>query len=278
MTSLRALAPLRSAVPARRIAVSARRIAALGLVALLAAGCMPASTTSQGQAINGLYVLFFGAAAVVFAIVAGLITWSIFRYRRTSPPPGDVLDLPPQVRDNRLLETIWTGLPILTVIGLFAATMVTLGVVQARAPQDSLNMRVTAFQWSWQFEYPDAGVVITGTPGQTVHMVVPVGRTVHITLVSADVNHAFYVPAFLFKMDAIPGRVGEFNFKVDQAGTYRGQCAEFCGIYHDRMIFEVDAVSPAQFQTWLSQQPHGTLPPSPTSVVAQSPTPAPSSR
>ena len=79
----------------------------------------------------------------------------------------------------------------------------------------------------------------------------PVGRTIHLTVESLDVNHAFYVPAFLFKRDAIPGHPTSFDFTVDAAGTYAGQCAEFCGVLHDTMTFTVRAVDGPAFEAWL---------------------------
>jgi cytochrome c oxidase subunit II len=84
---------------------------------------------------------------------------------------------------------------------------------------------------------------------------VPVGEPVRVTVASADVVHSFYVPQFLFKRDAVPGRESSFDFTVEDAGTYRGQCAEFCGIYHSRMPFTVRAVSRTDYDAWVSSQP-----------------------
>jgi cytochrome c oxidase subunit 2 len=85
-------------------------------------------------------------------------------------------------------------------------------------------------------------------------MVVPVGEPIHIVLTSADVDHAFYVPQFLFKRDAIPGHPNEFDVTITDPGTYNGQCAEFCGIYHDRMLLSVQAVSRPEYDAWLAAQ------------------------
>ncbi len=266
---------LRVGAPGRRLRVTA---AAIGMAAV-AAGCMPQGVTEQSKSVNTLYDIFFGAAVVVFVIVAGLVSWSIIRYRHRGPGPASDAPLPPQYHGNLVLEAIWTTLPILTVLGLFGATMVSLGVIQAAAPSDAVQVHVTAFQWQWRFDYTGQNVTVLGTADQDPVLVVPVGRTVHVTLTSADVNHAFWVPAFLFKQDAIAGHPNQFSFKVDQAGTYRGQCAEFCGIYHDRMVFSVKAVSEAEFSTWLHQQqaaasassgtsaaPSGAVPASPTAA------------
>jgi cytochrome c oxidase subunit II len=90
-----------------------------------------------------------------------------------------------------------------------------------------------------------------------------VGEPVRVTVTSADVVHSFYVPQFLFKRDAVPGRETSFDFTVDDPGTYRGQCAEFCGIYHSRMPFSVRAVSPADYDAWVASQPKSNPAPSP---------------
>jgi cytochrome c oxidase subunit II len=95
--------------------------------------------------------------------------------------------------------------------------------------------------------------------------VLPVGEPVRITLVAADVVHAFYVPAFLFKRDAVPGRETVFEITIEQPGSYGGQCAEFCGTFHSRMPFTIRAVSRTEFEAWLASQPGLTAPsPSPS--------------
>lgn len=238
------------------------RLALVGLAAVVLGGCIPAPATRQAQATAWLYWVFVGAAVVVAAIVWGLISWSIVRHRRRSD------DLPVQTHGNLALEVIWTTLPILTVLALFGLTLVTLGQVDARSPERGVEIRVTAFQWQWRFDYPGARVTVTGQLGAPATMVVPVGVPVHITLVSNDVDHAFWVPAFLFKRDAIPGHPNTFDFDVTTAGTYGGQCAEFCGLYHDQMLLSVKAVSVAEYQAWLA-----TAPRTPAGEASSGPTP-----
>ncbi len=223
-----------------------------GLTAALATSCMPHAATQQEQSTYNLYQLFFWTAAVVAAIVFVLTTLAVIRFRRR---PGQRDDqLPSQTRENTRLEIAWTALPFLTVFVLFIFTLATLNTVDAMPPNPALTVDVTAFRWSWSFAYPGKGVDIVGATHEVPEMVVPVGQNVHIVLTSADVAHAFWIPKFLFKRDAIPGIVNQFDFTVQQAGTYTGQCAEYCGLYHDQMIFVLRAVPPAQFQTWLAQQ------------------------
>lgn len=246
---------------------------AAAALALVAGGCMPQPATTQARDISNLYTVFLVAAAIVAAIVWGLVSWSVLRYRH-KPRAGEAL--PPQYQNNLLLEAIWTGLPILTVIGLFGLTFVTINQVQAVSPETGVSVHVEAFQWQWRFTYTGSGVTVTGQIGQAPpELVVPVGQPIHVLLTSADVNHAFFVPAFLFKRDAIPGHPNTFDFTVMNPGTYNGQCAEFCGVFHDRMTFSVRAVSAADFSSWLAAAKASATPvasPSPSSVPETTPT------
>jgi cytochrome c oxidase subunit II len=219
-------------------------------VSLCLAGCMPAPATEQARATSTLWTEFVVAGAVVGGIVWGLITIAIVRYRRR---PADGGAVPPQIADSRPLEIAWTVLPILTIIGLFGLTLVALGQVDARAAS-RVTVDVTAFRWQWRFDYEGTPVSVVGGPDQPAEMVVPAGEPVHIVLRSADVDHAFFVPQFLFKRDAIPGHPTEFDLTID-AGTYSGQCAEFCGVFHDRMTLTVRAVPRAEFDAWLASRP-----------------------
>jgi cytochrome c oxidase subunit 2 len=225
-----------------------RRLVALGLLLLLMAGCRfgaPPGDTEQGQKIGNLYHLMFYIAIGVAAIVYLLILWCIVRYRRK----GD--DLPPQFRYHVPLEITYTVIPVLIVVGIFVATFRTENRVDDVAANPSLIVNVTAFQWQWRFQYPRQHVQIVGTPQQPPTLVVPVGKTVRINLRAADVNHAFFVPDFLFKRDAIPGFVNHFDLNPTHVGTFVGECAEFCGLNHAEMYFTVEAVPPERFASAL---------------------------
>jgi cytochrome c oxidase subunit 2 len=226
------------------------RAAALFLLVLLAAGCTPNPVTTQAADVRTLYNFFLVAAAVVFVIVAGLIGWSIVRYRDR----GDG-GLPVQTASNLTIEIIWWALPTLLVIALFIASAQVLGKVDATVPNPAVSVKVEGFQWQWRFTYEGQNVVITGEPGSPPELVLPVGEDIHFDLQSDDVIHSFYIPAFLFKRDVIPGVHNRFDLTIDQAGTYSGQCAEFCGLYHDEMLFSIRAVPPAEFASWLATQP-----------------------
>ncbi len=207
--------------------------------------------TDRGVATRQLYNIVFYIAVVIFVLVEGLIVFSVFRFRRK---PGDDT-LPPQTHGNNLVEVIWTVIPTAIVLALFFMSWQTLNTVDAATKSD-VHVRAVAARFQWQFDYLDADGKTLFTQslpvGEDGGLVLPVGEPVHITLRSPDVIHAFYVPKFLFKRDVIPGKENNFDFTVEEPGTYRGQCAELCGPYHGSMIFEVNAKSKADFDTWMA--------------------------
>ncbi|HEX5013568.1 MAG TPA: cytochrome c oxidase subunit II [Candidatus Limnocylindrales bacterium] len=241
---------------------SIRGVVLAAALAILAAGCLPAPATEEAQQVTTLYGVFVAIAAVIALIVFGLATWAILRHRQK---PGD--PLPDQSHGSLRVEFIWTAIPVLIILGLFAGTLAVLGRVDAHNPNPGVELRVEAFRWGWTFSYPGSGVSVTGITPDGPEAVLPVGEPIKIVVASHDVIHAFFVPVFLFKRDAIPGRESAFDVTIDEPGTYRGQCAEFCGIYHSRMPFSIRAVSRAEFDQWLASQPRAS-PPAEGSPVA----------
>jgi cytochrome c oxidase subunit II len=225
-------------------------LAALTAAANVAA-CIPQAVTSEGSSINNLYTVAVAMSVVVAVLVWGLLTFAIIRYRRGRRASTD---LPPQTSGSRLLETIWTAGPLLAILVLFTLTLLTLNVVTAAPQQGAVRLDVQGFRWGWTMSYPDDGVTVEGllTPGPEA--VLPVGRQITINLTAADVIHSFFVPQFLYKRDAIPGHPTAFTLTIQQEGTYSGQCAEFCGVYHSQMPFTIRAVSDADYQSWLAAQ------------------------
>jgi len=212
------------------------------------AGCLRVPATQQARAVSDLWTVFVVAAASVGVLVWGLITIALVRYRRRAADAGIV---PPQIHDAPRLEIAWTIGPIVLVLVLFWLTLGALGRIDARTP-GRVTVDVTGFRWQWRFDYPDTGVSISGGPDSPAEMVVPAGEPIHIVLTATDVIHSFYVPQFLFKRDAIPGRPNEFDLTIDEPGAYGGQCAEFCGVFHDRMTLTVRAVTRPQYDAWLA--------------------------
>lgn len=209
--------------------------------------------TEQGKATRSLYDVVFAIGAIVFVLVEAAIVFTVFRYRRK---PGDD-ELPPQIHGNNLVEVIWTAIPTAIVLFLFVMSWQTLNKVDATV-QEQLHVRAVAARYQWQFDYLDTSgntVFSQALPvGETGGLVLPVGEPILVSLKSMDVIHAFYVPKFLFKRDVIPGRENSFDFTIDEPGTYRGQCAELCGPFHGSMVFEVHALTQADFTTWYQQQ------------------------
>jgi cytochrome c oxidase subunit 2 len=232
------------AMPRRR--APAARWLAVAVAALLASGCVPQSVTDQGQAIQNLYNLFLYIAAVVFVVVSGLVIWSVIRYRRRDD------ELPKQTHGNNRLELLWTLIPTVIVLALFVFTLQAQNKVLDQSGQADVRVTVTAFQWSWRFTYEGTGAEVLGTPDRIPEMVVPVGQTIRVKLISADVVHSFYVPQTLFKRQAIPGTDNVFDLTFDKVGLYHGQCTQFCGLQHADMVFRVRVVDEGAYQSWLA--------------------------
>jgi cytochrome c oxidase subunit II len=232
----------------RRRAVGLICLAAL--FASLLAACTQSPATVEGGRVQVLYNLFLIAAGGVFVVVAGLIGWNIARYRAAGRD-----ELPVQTHTNLTLELFWWALPTALVIGLFVASAVVLNTNDARSANPQVRVRVEGFQWGWRFTFPDSGVQVAATPNAPPELLLPVGEIIDFQLVSDDVIHAFFIPRFLVKRDTVPGVDNHLQLTIDQEGTYAGQCAEFCGLLHDQMLFSIRAVTPAEFQSWLAAQP-----------------------
>lgn len=211
-------------------------------------------STSQAQDAFKLWQFFFIAGIAIGGIVAILIVWSVFRYRRRSDA------IPPQTQYHTLFELVYTIVPVLLVLVLFAFTVITENEVDAVSNSPDVKINVTAFQWGWQFQYPTYHVSVQGVETQDPAMVVPAGKTVRIYLRSADVVHGFYVPQFNFSRYALPGVTNVFDLNVLHPGVYRGQCTQLCGLYHSLMFFRVKAVTPQQFQVWAQTSASGRSP------------------
>jgi cytochrome c oxidase subunit II len=153
----------------------------------------------------------------------------------------------------------WLELGYAALLAGVAATLVTFSLrAEARVDDVSddpaLTIDVTAFQWQWRFVYPGTGVALAGSRERPATLTVPVGRTILFELTARDVVHSFWVPELRFKRDAFPKRTTRFDLVFPHEGTYAGRCAEFCGLRHADMTFEVEALSPAEFESWLESR------------------------
>jgi cytochrome c oxidase subunit 2 len=237
----------------------APRLLPIALPLVTASSCsfgMPNGASEQGNDIFSLWQVFFWAAIVVAAVVYGLIGWSLLRYRRRRSADPD--ELGRAFRANVPLEIVYTAIPVAIVIGLFALSINTGDRVGEISPDPDVVLHAEAFSWGWRFSFPDEQVTVLsdpsaeGVPGPVLEL--PVGETVRVELTSNDVIHAFWVPEFLFKRDAIPGRTSVFDITPTTPGTYHGVCSEYCGLNHAYMTFTVKVVSAEEFRSWLGQQ------------------------
>lgn len=223
----------------------------------------PEPHTVEAKEVFWLYNVVLVMGGIVFVGVEGFIVYSIFRYRRRDDR------LPTQVHGNNLIELIWTAIPTVIVMILFVLSTITLNSISTRAATPGVTIEVDGFQWQWTFNYldgypdPDNAVSITGSPANPPVMALPVGEPVRLILRSDDVIHSFFVPSFLVKRDVVPTGdrpPNELEFTVSEAGTYAGQCAEFCGDLHARMTFSVQAMSRPDFEAWIAAIRAGATP------------------
>jgi cytochrome c oxidase subunit 2 len=227
----------------------------LGL-AILGSGCAQSGATVQGQKVHGLYVVIALMAAPVFFAVEGVLIWSLVRFRRRADDPA----LGPQTTGSTRALVVFFVIPAVIVAALFGFGEQTLASVIKQDPNPAVKIRAEGFQWEWTFYYLNEGFFVSGKtktadrPEKPAVMVLPVGEAVKIDLHSRDVIHSFFVPGFLFKKDVIPGRENSFTVTPSTLGTFRAQCAEFCGLWHSHMTFVVEVVTAADYAAWAEQQ------------------------
>jgi len=187
----------------------------------------------------------------VGGIVVTLLAVTVIRDRRRHSQPDG---LPPQTRENIPLEIAYTAVPLVIVAVLFAVTMRVQKPVTRLSGDPGLTVEATAFQWGWRFAYPARNVTVLGDSNAPPTLVLPLGVTTRLELASPDVIHSFYVPAFLDKRDLIPGTVNEMDVTPTRTGRFAGYCAEFCGLDHSRMTFDVEVVEEPEFERWLAER------------------------
>jgi len=201
--------------------------------------------------VQDLFDAYLWIAVAVAAIVFGTVGFAAIRYRHR---PGRE---PSRKSDAMTAELVYVGILILVVAGLVTATFTTEDKVDAVSSDPALEVDVTAFQWGWTWAYPD-GVTVTGNSDAPPTFAIPVDRTIRFTLRSRDVIHAFWIPEQRFKRDAFPNRTTQFDLDFDEPGLNDGVCAEFCGLRHSQMAFNVLALSEPDFQSWLADRRGGT--------------------
>jgi cytochrome c oxidase subunit 2 len=225
---------------------------ALLLVGIAAAGnggvAPPAPKSPNADRIRDSYWLILALSGAIFVVVEGALAVFVFRFRgrgRGREVEG------PQIHGSTRLELMWTAVPVLLLVAIAGFVFYKLPGIQdvpkAQAGGERLNITVDAHQFYWQFDYPNGVVSID-------ELRVPTNRVVTLDIVSHDVDHSWWIPEFSGKFDAIPGETNHTWFRVSKPGTYRGQCGEFCGIFHAAMEARVIAAPPAEFEQWLSSR------------------------
>ncbi|MBU6245240.1 MAG: cytochrome c oxidase subunit II [Actinomycetales bacterium] len=248
-------------------AARSRRTRALGFAmgaligAVVLSGCtareaflfdLPEPATEQGVIIENLWQGSWIAAWGVGIVTWGLMLWAAVAYRRRNRQ-----SIPAQTRYNLPIEILYTVAPLIMILGLFWFTARDQSELLTLKNDQQQTVKVVGYRWSWGFNYLDEGVYDTGMPvgqgttNEPATLVLPVGEKVRFELNSVDVIHSFWVPAFLFKMDVIPGKTNVFEITPNKVGTYAGKCAELCGVDHARMLFQVKVVERADFDAYV---------------------------
>jgi cytochrome c oxidase subunit 2 len=232
----------------------------LGFLALMLAACSDNDTPqnifdaqgSQSDKINELQIPVFVVAGVVGVIVLAMVVIIVWQFRVKHHHADDV---PTQIHGNSKLEIAWTILPGVILLPIAVFTVATVFDL-AQKPDDALVVDVVGQQWWWEFDYPEQGIITAN------EIVIPTGRDVQVRISSRDVIHSFWIPALNGKRDAVPGRVSSITIEANTPGEYWGQCTEFCGLSHANMRIRAVALSPADFDAWVTNQQNPAVEPS----------------
>lgn len=225
---------------------------------------MTKGVTEISQQVYDLHMTIFWICCAIGAVVFGIMFWSIVRHRKARGVQ------PAQFHESTKVEILWTAIPVIILIIMAIPATKTLIAMEDTTEAD-VTVLVTGSQWKWHYKYLNHDVEfysLLATPKEQIMnkfakgenyllevdrpLVIPTGKKVRFLMTSDDVIHSWWVPAFAVKKDANPGFINEAWTKVDQPGTYRGQCAELCGKDHGYMPIVVIAKEPAEFEQWLN--------------------------
>ncbi len=214
--------------------------------------------TNHTDRITGLWTTSWIVLWGIGLIAWGLMFYAVIVYRRRKGETG----LPPQLRYNNPIETLFTVVPLIITIGFFAFTARDMAAIEEPNANPDVTIQVIAKQWSWDFNYVNGNVYDSGIQSQFAGeegseaalptLYLPVNKTVKVDLTARDVIHSFWVIDFLYKKDMFPGRTNHMYFTPQVEGTYKGKCAELCGEYHSMMLFNVKVVSQAEYDAHLA--------------------------
>ena len=205
-------------------------------------GLLPLQASLQAVSIDHLFQIHIGLISFLFSLIVVILGYSLVVFRRKKGETGDGA----HIEGNTTLEIVWTLIPLMIVIYLAYLGAYSLGEVR-RIDMSALQVKVTAGQWYWQFQYPESGVTST-------ELYLPINRQVDLQMTSNDVIHSFWVPEFRVKQDIIPGQVTELRITPTILGDYKVRCAELCGASHAYMEGIVRVVDQAGFENWIKDQ------------------------
>jgi cytochrome c oxidase subunit II len=208
---------------------------------------------TPAHSVFGLSMLVLSVTLCIFLIVAGLLFYALVRYRHR-PADLNALQEPAQIYGSNQIELSWTVVPILIVVMLFLATArVIYSTEHAIKPATSVDVTVIGHQFWWEYRYPKYGIVTANE----LHIPVSDRKSptpTYLTMSSADTDHSFWVPRLAGKMDLIPNKVNTMWIDPSEPGLYLGQCAQYCGTQHAKMLLRVYADTPAEFAAWIAHQ------------------------
>ena len=213
----------------------------------------PAKGSVQAGNIHTLYTVLLIATVPIFVLVETVVLFSVWKFRMR--PGQEEMDGPP-IHGNTRLEVVWTAVPAILIVSLCTYAYTVLRSNEANKA-GAMTVNVTARQFAFQFEYPQA----SGKEVVSPMLYLPIHRPVVFRLRSYDVIHSFFVPSFSEKLDAVPGIVTTLRVTPNELGTYPVECTELCGAGHSLMRAAVQVVSDASFESWLSHQPANGPPP-----------------
>ena len=210
-----------------------------------------APVSTPARLIFGLSIFVLAVTAAIFVVVFTLLFYSVVKFRKRNSDDGRE---PPQVYGSNQVEIAWTVIPVLIVVALFMATARVIADIQkASLPANTIEVVAIGHQFWWEYRYPGRGVVTAN------ELHVPVSDPIHptptfIKLVSADTDHSFWVPRLAGKTDLIPNHPNSMWIDPQATGLYLGQCAQYCGTQHAKMLLRVYVQSKDEFDRWIQQQ------------------------
>lgn len=226
-------------------------ITCIAALSSLPAGCTHSPTnifapnSTPADSIFGLSMFVLATTGAVFVAVVSLLSYAVVKFRKK---PSDLTE-PAQIYGSNQIELAWTVIPILIVISLFLATARVIASIQkVDLPASTLNVTVTGHQYWWEYRYPNLNIVTAN------ELHVPVGVPTSLKLLSADTDHSFWVPRLAGKTDLIPNHENDTWIDPHETGVFLGQCAQYCGTQHAKMLLRVYVESRADFDRWVDQQ------------------------